>query len=48
MAFITASAMELTRTEKINDLVNYLAGDIDEDEKPPPCALPMPLPARGP
>jgi hypothetical protein len=39
LAFVTASANELTRSNKITDLVNYLVGEEEDDgsgEKPPP------------
>jgi hypothetical protein len=36
LAFVTASANELTRSNKINDIVEYLAGEQEEDPKPEP------------
>ena len=36
LGFVTASANELTRTNKINDLVTYLAGEDDEAARQPP------------
>ena len=39
LAFVTASANELTRSNKINDLVTYLAGE-DEEAEPMPPSLP--------
>ena len=38
LAFVTASATELTRTNKIEDLVTYLAGPEEEDGQPKPAA----------
>jgi hypothetical protein len=35
LAFVTASANEMTRTNKVNDIVNYLAGEEDEPGTPP-------------
>ena len=37
---MTASANELTRTNKINDLVTYLAGEEEDEPNRPPPSLP--------
>ena len=36
LAFVAASATELTRTGKMNELVSALAGDEDDEAEPPP------------